>query len=242
MEKDEKTEIVEKTYSEAEHKGVIKDLQSERERRQQSGFELSQTQSRIAALVKENETLKNKSIEAESKKSVITGEDDEGLTKGEGRDIESKVMASVKKAQDIVAAKAEKSRLDANFKKTCAAAEQKYLKRKDVGLDWRTVYQAGIKRIGSNQHKELAIYNSDNPGEELYEEGLKDPEIKEKLKLLENDKILDTVGNRKVEKKGLTGETKNLGFHFYTADEVAAMKPAEAQKHLSDINKSALKW
>jgi len=34
MEKDEKTEVVEKTYSEAEHKGVIKDLQSERERRQ----------------------------------------------------------------------------------------------------------------------------------------------------------------------------------------------------------------
>jgi len=239
---EEEKQTVEKTYSEGEHKGVIKDLQTEREKRQQFGFELSQTQSRLATLEKENQELKNKSLESEKNKSIIEGEDDDALTKKEGRTIEQKVMASVTKAQEIVAQKAEKDRLDVNFKKTCAKAEKDYADRKDIGLDWRTVYQAAIARVGGNQHKELAIYHSENPGEELYEEGLKDPEIKERLKLLENDKILDTVDKRKVEKKGLTGGTTNLGFHFYTADEVAAMKPAEARKVLKDIEKSALKW
>ncbi len=245
--KDEKGQEIqdkgkEKTYTQKEHDGVIGDLQKERQDRQQKTFELSQSQSRLAALEKENKELKGREENAKIKKSVIEGEDEDILTKKDGRDIESKVMDSIKKAQAVVEAAGTKKRLDANFKKSVAAARTKYADRKDIGLDWEPVYQAAIKRIGGREFKELDIYNSDNPGEELYEEGLKDPEIKEKLELAKNEKILDAMGNRKVDKKGLTGETKQYGFKFYTSDEVAAMKPEEAQKALKDIEKSMEKW
>jgi len=232
----------EKTYSEAEHKGVISDLQKERQDRQQKTFELSQAQSRLVALEKENKELKEKEETAKAKKSVIEGEDEEILTKRDGRDIESKVMDSIKKAQAVVKAADEKERLETNYQKSCNAAKIKYADRKDIGLDFETVRIAALGRVGGRKYKEMDIYTSDDPGEELYQEGLKDPEIKAKLELAKNEKILDTMGDRKVDKKGLTGEAKKYGFHYYTSDEVAAMKPEEAQKVLPDIEKSMEKW
>jgi len=240
--KEQEPKVEEKTYSEAEHKGVIADLQKERQQRQQFAFELSQIQSKLAALEKENEELKKRAEEKESKKSVIEGEDDDVLTKKDGRTIEQKVMDSIKKAQEVVKAKEEKERLDTNFKKSCNAARIKYADRKDIGLDWETVYQSAIKMIGGRKFKELDIYNSDDPGEELYQEGLKDPEIAEKLELAKNEKILDAMGNRKIDKKGLSGEIKAFGYHYYTPDEVADMKPEEALKVKKDIDKSMEKW
>jgi len=232
----------EKTYTQAEHDGVIKDLQGERTKRQDSEFKFSQSQAQMTSLIKENEDLKRKAEEKETKKSVIEGEDGDILTKKDGRDIESKVMTSIEKAQKIVKERDEKERLDANYQKSIRAAIAKYADRKDIGLDFETVRVAALGRIGGRRYKEMDIYTSDNPGEELYQEGLKDPEMKEKLKLVKNEEILDAMGNRKVDKKGLTGETKALGFHFYTVDEVAAMKPEEALKVKPDIDKSMLKW
>lgn len=237
----------ERTYTQKEHDGVISDLQTERKQRQQFGFELSQSQSRLMTLEKENEELKRKSEEKESKKSVIEGEDDDVLTKKDGRTIEQKVMDNIKKAQEVVKAKEEKDRLDIDFRKSVSLARDKYAYRKDIGLDWEPVYQAALKQIGSRPEKsrkakELDIYNSDNPGEELYQEGLKDPEIAEKLELAKNEKILDAMGNRKVDKKGLTGEAKALGYTYYTPEQVAAMKPEQALKVKKDIDKSMEKW
>jgi len=239
----EKTEEgKEKTYTQKEHDGVIKDLQKERQDRQQFSFELSQTQSRLAALEKENKELKEKEEAAKIKKSVIEGEDEDILTKKDGRDIETKVMTSIEKAQKIVKEREDNARYQKNYQKSEIAARTKYADRKDIGLDYQTVKQAALLRISGRQHKQIDIFQSDNPAEELYEEGLKDPEMKEKLKLVKNEKILDAMGNRKVDKKGLTGETKNYGFHFYTPDEVAEMKPEEALKVKPDIDKSMEKW
>jgi len=242
QETQDKGEGKEKTYTQKEHDGVISDLQKERQSRHDSDFKFSQSQSQLEALKKENEELKRKSEEKEIKKSVIEGEDEDVLTKKDGRDIETKVMTSIEKAQKIVKERDEKERLEANYQKSLRAARTKYQDRKDIGLDFETVRQAALNRIGGRKYKQLDIYTADNPGEELYQEGLKDPEMKEKLKLVKNEEILDAMGNRKVDKKGLTGETKKYGFHFYTADEVAAMKPEEALKVKSDIDKSMEKW
>ena len=232
----------EKTYSQKEHDGVIGDLQEERTKRHDTEFRFSQSQSQLESLRKENEELKRKAEEKEIKKSVIVGDDEDILTKKDGRDIESKVMTSIEKAQKIVKERDEKERLEANYQKSCNAARIKYADRKDIGLDFETVRIAALGRVGGRRYKEMDIYTSDNPGEELYEEGLKDPEIKAKLELAKNEKILDAMGNRKVDKKGLTGDVKALGFHFYTADEVAVMTPEEALKVKPDIDKSMLKW
>ncbi|GAH60620.1 unnamed protein product, partial [marine sediment metagenome] len=142
----------------------------------------------------------------------------------------------------IVKERDDKERYQKNYNKSEVAARTKYADRKDIGLDYEAVKQAALLRIAGREHKQLDIYQSDNPAEELYQEGLKDPEIKEKLKLVKNEEILDAMGNRKVDKKGLTGETKNYGFHYYTPDEVAGMKPEEALKVKPDIDKSMEKW
>lgn len=232
----------EKTYSQVEHDGVIGDLRDERSKRHESDVKFSQSQSQVESLIKENERLKREAEDKEKKKSVIKGEDEDILTKRDGRDIETKVMDSIKKAQDIVKKKSDNERYQVNYNKSERAARTKYSTRKKIGLDYETVKQAALLRISGREHRQLDIFQSDNPAEELYEEGLKDPEIKEKLELAENEKILDTMGDRKVDKKGLTGETKQYGFHFYTADEVAAMSLDEALKHKDDIEKSSLKW
>ncbi|MBA7527568.1 hypothetical protein ES705_19744 [subsurface metagenome] len=232
----------EKIYTQKEHDGVIRDVQGERTKRQDAEFKFSQSQAQLASLIKEKEELKRSAEEKETKKSVIEGEDGDILTKKDGRDIEAKVVTSIEKAQKIVKERDEKERLEANYQKSIRAAITRYAGRKDIGLDFETVRVAALGRIGGRRYKEMDIYTSDNPGEELYQEGLKDPEMKEKLKLVKNEEILDAMGNRKVDKKGLTGETKQYGFHFYTVDEVAAMKPEEALKVKPDIDKSMEKW
>lgn len=232
----------EKKFTQAEHDGVIGDLQTERTKRHESDLKFSQSQTQVESLTKENERLKKEAEDKEKKKSVIEGEDEDVLTKKDGRDIEKKVMTSIEKAQKIVKERDEKERLEANYQKSIRAAITRYANRKDIGLDFETVRVAALGRIGGRRYKEMDIYTSDNPGEELYQEGLKDPEMKEKLKLVKNEEILDAMGNRKVDKKGLTGETKKYGFHYYTPEEVEVMKPEEAEKVLSDITKSMEKW
>ena len=227
---------------EKEHDGVINDLQSERTKRHDTEYKFSQSQARITALEKENTEIKEKAEAAKAKKSVIEGEDGDVLTKKDGRDIETKVMNNIETAQKLVKEKVEKDALDANYKKSCRLATEKYKDRKEIGLDFETVRQAALGRIGGRRYKELDIYTSDNPGEELYLEGLKDPDIKAKYDLAKNEKLLETVGTRKVDKKGLTGETTKYGFKFYTPEQVAAMKTAEAETKIDDINKSMLKW
>lgn len=232
----------EKKFTQTEHDGVITDLRDERAKRHDSDLKFSQSQAQMDSLKRENEKLKKEAEDKEKKKSVIEGEDGDILTKKDGRDIETKVMGSIKKAQDIVKKEADKETYQRNYNKSERAARTKYSTRKKIGLDYETVKQAALLRLSGREHRQLDIFQSDNPAEELYEEGLKDPEIKEKLELKENEKILETMGDRKVDKKGLTGETKTYGFHFYTADEVAVMSLDEASKHKDDIEKSALKW
>ena len=232
----------EKIYTKKEHDGIISDLSRERQLRHDSEAKFTQSQSLLESLKKENEEIKRKAEDAETKKSVIVGEDEDILTKKDGRDIESKVMTSIEKAQKIVKERDEKERLEANYQKSLRAARIKYADRKDIGLDFETVRIAALGQIGGRRYKEMDIYTSDDPGEELYQEGLKDPEIKAKLELAKNEKILDAMGNLKVDKKGLTGGQKIIGFHYYTADEVAEMTPEEALKVKPDIDKSMPKW
>ena len=248
MDKEEKgqetkeTEDKEKTYSETEHKGVINDLQGERKTRQDAEFKLSQSQTQVDSLTKEINELKKSSEEKESKKSVIIGEGEDYLTKKEGRDIETKVRDSIKNAQDIVKENTEKAAYKQNYDKSTALAKKKYADRTEIGLDWDAVYQGALRQIGGRKYKGLDIYTSADPGEELYQEGLKDPEIKAKYNLAKNEKILDTMGDRKVDKKGLTGATGSKDSEFFTPEEVSLMDPATAQRNLPKVLKSAKHW
>lgn len=236
-----------KVYSEKEYGGIIRDLQSERSNRQQVQFDLEQSR-------RENESLKKTVQDAQAKKDEklivddveFEGEPGDFVSKGEiKKHLGEFEKAAVKKftdAQKVVAEKTEQDTLKTNFRSSCQDAITKYAGLKDIGLDFDTVYRAAIRLIGGNQYEEMAIFHSKDPGERLYKKGCEDPEVKMKLDLEENQEILKIMETRKVDKKSLVGSTKTGDKDYFTPQEVALMKPKEAQANLAKIEKSMEKW
>ena len=248
MEKKDDTQK-EKIYTELEHKGVVKDLQKERSDRQNAQFDLEQARRTIETLnktIKDSETKSDEKVELVSDNIKLEGKDDDYATvkdvKLGFKSLEKAATATFKKAQKAAKEAAEQEIAKTNFDASCAKATTKYANRKDIGLDFRTVYQAAIRLIGKNRYEELAIFHSTNPGERLYKKGCEDPEIKAKLDLEENQELLKDMGSRKVDKDSLTGGTKVKSDEFFTPQEIINMTPLEAKDNLPKIEKSMKHW
>jgi len=244
----EKGDVQEKVFTKIEHDGVIKDLQSERTNRQNAQFDLDQSR-------RENESLKkrvadleksNKPTELVSDKLEFGGEDDEPATVKEVKQgfkhIEKEAKASFKAAQETAKAAAEHEIAQEKYDESLRLAEIKYSKLANIGLDFRTVYNAALKRIGNNRYEQVAIFHSKNPGERLYAEGSKNPEIKMKLDLEENQELLQSMETRKVDKEILTGGIKVKSDEFFTPQEVSNMSTQEAMENMPKIEKSMKHW
>ena len=239
--------VQEKTYTKIEHDGVIKDLQGERNQRQQAQFDLDASRRELESLKKTVEELKNsKPVEFASDKIQFDGEDDDPAkikdVKLGFKSLEKEATATFKKAQIAAKAAADQEIAKEKFDKSCLDATDKYINRKDIGLDFRTVYQAAIRLIGRNKYEELAVYHSANPGEALYKKGCEDPEIKAKLDLEENQELLKNMETRKVDKDSLTGGIAPKNTEFYTPQEVSNMNSLEAKENLPKIEKSVKWW
>lgn len=246
----------EKVYTKIEHDGVIKDLQKERSDRQEATSNLQEATFNLDQSRRENESLKKRLVDLEAKpketelisdKMEFSGEDDEPVTVKEVKrgfkNLEKDSAAKAKTALKAAKASADHETLMENFDKSLRLATEKYYRLKDIGLDFQTVYRSAIKRIGRNRYEEAAVLHSTNPGERLYEIGSKDPEIKAKLDLEENQELLKSMETRKVDKDSLTGggEVKKSD-EFFTPQEVSAMKIPEAAKVLPKIEKSRKHW
>jgi len=237
----------EKTYTEAEYKGIIKDLQGEREQRQRTQFNLDASKRDLEALQKTVEELKNsKPTELASDKMEFEGKDDDYATikdvKKGFTSLEKETTARFKAAQKAAKAAADQEIAQEKFDNSLQDAEIKYSRLANVGLDFNTVYRAAIKRIGRNRYEQAAIFHSKNPGERLYKIGCEDPEIKAKLDLEENQELLKSMETRKVDKTSLTGGIKVKSDEFFTPQEVTDMTPQEAQKVMPKIEKSMKYW
>ena len=242
----EKGEQEEKTYTKVEHDGVIKDLQSERTQRQQAQFDLDANRRELESLRKTVEELKNsKPVEFASDKIKFDGDDEDPAkikdVKSGFKSIEKEAVAKFAAAQKAAKTAAEAEIAKTKFDDSCRQADIKYANRESIGLGFKEVYQAAIRRIGRNKYDELAIYHSANPGERLYEEGCKDPAIKAKLDLEENQELLKDMATRKVDKEILTGGAKVKSNEYFTPQEVSNMTALEAKDNLPKIEKS-MKW
>jgi hypothetical protein len=240
----------EKTYAEVEYKGIIKDLQDERNKRQQIQFEADQSRRQMDALkqtIKDlEEKVSQKSEVSVSEKLKFEGKDEdyatvkdvkEGFTTLE-KEATKKFQAAAKAANEA----AKQEMLMEKFHASCQKAIEKYANRKDIGLDFETVYRAAVKLIGGNQYEEQAIFHSVNPGEALYKRGCEDPEIKMKLELEENQELLKDMGTRKVSKEILSGVPQPKSTEFFSLKEIAGMSVKEAQANLPKIEKSMEHW
>ena len=243
----DKGDAQEKTYTEAEYKGIIKDLQGEREQRQRTQYDLDASKRDLDALQKTIEESKNsKPIELVSDKMEFEGKDEDYATvkdvKKGFKFLEKSATATFKTAQKAAKAAADQEIAQENYDNSLRDADIKYSKLANVGLDFRTVYRAAIRRVGRNEYEQKAIFYSKNPGERLYKIGCEDPEIKAKLDLEENQELLKSMETRKVDKESLTGGIKVKSDEFFTPQEVRDMTPQEAQKNLVKIEKSMAHW
>lgn len=237
----------EKTYTKAEYEGIIKDLQGERSNRQQSQFNLDASKRELESLRKTVEELKNsKPTELASDKLEFEGKDEDYATVKDVRrgfkSLEKDATAKFKTAQKAAKAAADQEIAQENFDESLRLAGIKYSKLANVGLDFQTVYNAAIKRIGRSRYEQAAIFHSKNPGERLYKIGCEDPEIKMKLDLEENQELLQSMETRKVDKEILTGGTKVKSDEFFTPQEVKDMDVSEAAKNMDKIDKSMAEW
>jgi len=236
----------EKTYTETEYKGIIKDLQSERSKRQETEFQLSQSKGDLDSLRKTVEELKNsKPTELVSEKLEFEGKDDDYATVKEVKKnlkrLEKEAIAKTKAAQKAAKTAADYEEAKVKYDNSCRLAEDKYSRLASVGLDFKTVYQKAIKRIGNNKYEQAAIFHSKNPGEKLYKIGCEDPEIKAKLDLEENQELLNSMDSRKVDKDGLKGGKVKDG-ELYTFEKVQGMTTKQIMEHLPEIQKAQKKW
>ena len=243
----EKDDVQEKIYTKAEHDGVIKDLQGERSRYQEAQFNLDANKRELESLKKTVEELKNsKPTELASDKLQFEGKDEDYATvkdvKTGFKSLEKDATATFKRAQKAAKEAAEQEIAQENYDNSCRLAEQKYSHLTSIGLDFRTIYIAALKRIGKNRYEQAAVFHSKDPGERLYKIGSEDPEIKAKLDLEENQELLKSMETRRVDKEILTGGTKVKSDEFFTPQEVANMDTLEASKNLAKLEKSMAEW
>ncbi len=243
---DNKDVTQEQTYNQKHVDGITKDLQKERSDRQNAMFDLEQARRENESLKKSIAEGKPEPTELASDDIKFTGEDDDPATvkdvKLGFKSLEKAATATFKKAQKAAKEAAEQEIAKGKFDQSCADATTKYAHLTDIGLDFKTVYQAAIRLIGRNKYEELAVFHSTNPGERLYKKGCEDPEIKAKLDLEENQELLKNMGSRKVDKDSLTGGTKVKSDEFFTPQEIINMDPAEAKDNLPKIEKSVKYW
>ena len=232
-----------------EHDGIIKDLQNERSARQEAQFKLQSSLGDIESLRKTvaELTLKiNEKAEPIVDKMKFDGADEDNATVKEVKQgfksFEKEAMNVFKKAQ--VAAKEIDKQEQAmeKFHASCQQAIQKYSPRKDIGLDFNTVYSAAIRLCRGNKYEEQALIHATNPGEAIYKKGCEDPDIKAKLRLEENQELLTNMDKRKVDKTNLGGSPSIKDSEFFTPRQVADMTPLEAKDNLPKIEKSMESW
>ena len=238
-----------KVYTKAEHDGLIKDLQSERDRYHQAQYESDTSKGEVEKLKKTVAELTSKindKTEPIADKLKFEGADDDPATvkdvKEGFKSFEKDAMDVFKKAQKVAKEAEKQEQAMEKFHTSCGDAIKKYSRLKDVGLDFDTVYKAAIRLVGRNKYEEQALIHSANPGEAIYKKGCEDPDIKAKLDLEENQELLKNMDTRKVDLTGLTGGTKIKSNDLFTPEEVSNMTPLEALKVLPKIEKSRIWW
>ena len=236
----------EKVYTDKEYKGLLKDVQGERDRYHQAQFELEQSRRELESLRKTAEDLKSQKVEPITDSLKFEGKDEDYVTvkdaKANFQNFEKGALDVFKKAQKVAKEIDQQEKVMEKFHASCGKAIEKYAYLKDVGLDFDAVYKAAVRMLKGNKYEEQAILHSDNPGERLYKKGCEDPDIKAKLDLEENQELLKDMESRKVDKTILTGGTKIKNDEFFTPQEVKNMTPAEAKEVLPKIEKSMICW
>lgn len=235
-ENQESTESKEDYVPKKSFEGIKNDLIATRQEKQYYANQLNEAQQKMKEFQDRLKELESKK-ENQELNSVLGEDDDEPVTA-------AKLKQAWKQLQQAQAREKEQKDYQArlsNFNESIAKMRTDTKEKAKYGLDWDTLYPV-IQRIYANKKAanpawERALIYESNPAQELYEMALKEPDVKEKAKMVENEKVLGNMENRKTDKSavdssGSSPKTKKT----LTEADIARMTPAEALARKEEIN------
>ena len=214
--------------------GVLKDLQEERRLRQYFANQVEDSKKKVDELQtqfkKIQEDKQNKIFD-----EIVPGEKDEPVTK-EGLVNAYKAMKQAEKVQKDNNDRQVRAK---NLNDSVIKSTTKYTERSKYGLDFdslRPVIDRELARkVAENpNYVENYLLYEREPGEVLYELALKAPDVKERMKLIDNKELLSKIEGRKVDKTDLGG-THTAPPAELTEAEIVNMKPEERIKRWKEI-------
>lgn len=214
--------------------GIKHDLIEERSKRQFYATQLEQTQQQLKEL-QEKMKLLEKSKEDEVLNNLIPGDEDEPITKGQLK----QAYQQMKQEEIRLKEQQEFQMRQQAFNQSINQARVKYQNRAKYGLDFDSLRPIIDQKLNEeaqgNPFFVKSLYYKQNPGEYLYKMALEDPDVQARLKIMNNEKVLDDMENRKTDKSNLESDTAPSRPKMLTEKEIARMNPKEARKRMKEI-------
>jgi len=213
--------------------GVLQDLREERRLRQYFANQVEESKRKVeeiqAQLKQIQEEKQNKVFD-----EIVPGEKDEPVTK-EGL---IKAYKALQEAEKQKKDAEERQKRAMNFNESINKVTAKYADRAKYGLDFdslRPIIDRELARkVAENPYYKEALLYEKNPAEILYKMALEAPDVREKVKLIDNDELLSKVEGRKVDKTNLTG-TQITPPKELTEAEIVNMSHEERIKRRKEI-------
>ena len=186
-----------------EFKGIIGNLQKERQSKQEIEEQLAELRDQNAALSNQISKLADRGDE-----DPLKGKDpDDYLSVKEAKKLLDSTLKQVESR--------EKQQKQADLYKRFADSEQKAVKeytaeKMGEGLDYKSVLEGYKRVIRRNPKYQEVMINADEPALEAYRIGLLDPEIQERVEAAKSAKVLDKMKNSGRVPKG-AGSLKDDG-------------------------------
>ncbi len=234
QENQETGEGAQETVPKKQFDGLLRDIQEERRLRQYFATQVDETKRAAEEMRRQLQKLEEERQNKEFDK-YVPGDNEEPITKADLM----KAYEYMKQTERAQKQAEEMQRRRINLNESINKTTAKYANRAKYSLDFdslRPVIDRELSRkIAENPNfvEGFLLYEKD-PGEVLYEMALKAPDVKDRLKLIENDELLSKVEGRKVDKTDLGGTHVSLSGEL-TEEKIMKMSHEERAKHWKEI-------
>jgi len=224
----------EETVSKKSFDGIRNELIQTRQDKQMLTNQLSEMQQQLRetqSQIKSLETAKN-----DKELNELLGDDDEPVTNAKLKSAWNALKQREQQQKSVLERQEKLQNLNNSVSKMITETQDKA----KFGLDWNTLHPV-IQRIyamkkAANPYWENHLLYESNPAKTLYKLALEEPDVQERVKLMENGKVLNSMENRKTDKSSVEGgSSANTGKKLTLAD-IARMTPKETIKYRKEID------
>ncbi len=216
--------------------GIRSELIQTRQEKQYYANQLSEMQQQYSDMQKRLRDLESNKDNQELQ-SVVGNDPDEPVTVAKLQQLWQKIQQTEKQKQ---AQGKHQERLQ-NLQSSVSRMRTDTQNKVKFGLDWDTLYPT-IQRIyatkkSSNPAWEESLLYESNPAKILYDMVLQEPDVKERAKMFDNQKVLGNMENRKTDKSAVDASSSTpKPKKGLTSAEIANMSPQEVVKRKTEID------